>query len=190
MLPCEGWGRPRETPRVDRLDIDAEVRRWSGARTAGQIPLTTGARVMTSFQEPTAVWHTPDKPEVPLVVLVHRRGSNETEIIGLADRLLTGPAYSAVRAPVAEGGGYAWFANRGVGRPLTESLADDASPACRSSSPKGDADQMIPAELQTRTWDCLHGDSGAQLVARRSAGGRAITTDDLEALADWIASTL
>jgi phospholipase/carboxylesterase len=27
-----------------------------------------------------------------------------------------------VRAPIAEGGGFAWFANRGVGRPLAESL--------------------------------------------------------------------
>ena len=28
------------------------------------------------------------------------------------------------RAPIAEGGGYAWFANRGIGRPVAESLAD------------------------------------------------------------------
>jgi phospholipase/carboxylesterase len=27
-----------------------------------------------------------------------------------------------VRAPIAEGGGYAWFANRGIGRPVAESL--------------------------------------------------------------------
>jgi phospholipase/carboxylesterase len=29
-----------------------------------------------------------------------------------------------VRAPIAEGGGYAWFANRGIGRPVAASLAD------------------------------------------------------------------
>ncbi len=29
-----------------------------------------------------------------------------------------------MRAPIAEGGGYAWFANRGIGRPVAESLAD------------------------------------------------------------------
>jgi pimeloyl-ACP methyl ester carboxylesterase len=28
-----------------------------------------------------------------------------------------------VRAPIGEGGGYAWFANRGIGRPVAESLA-------------------------------------------------------------------
>ena len=35
-----------------------------------------------------------------------------------------GPAYAAVRAPIAEGGGYAWFANRGIGRPVAESLRE------------------------------------------------------------------
>jgi phospholipase/carboxylesterase len=80
-------------------------------------------------------------PAAPLVVLLHGRGSNEREILALADHLLTGPAYAAVRAPIAEGGGYAWFANRGIGRPVTESLRatmdwfrgwlDDVAPAGR-----------------------------------------------------------
>ena len=61
-------------------------------------------------------------PAAPLVVLLHGRGSHEQEIISLADQLPAGPAYAAVRAPIAEGGGYAWFANRGVGRPVAESL--------------------------------------------------------------------
>jgi phospholipase/carboxylesterase len=63
-------------------------------------------------------------PAEPLVVLLHGRGSNERDIIGLADHLPEGPAYAAVRAPIAEGGGYAWFANRGIGRPTPESLAE------------------------------------------------------------------
>jgi phospholipase/carboxylesterase len=80
-------------------------------------------------------------PDAPLVVLLHGRGSNERDIIALADHLPAGPAYAAVRAPIAEGGGYAWFANRGIGRPVAESLADtmgwfrawldDAAPAGR-----------------------------------------------------------
>src|SRR6478609_740156 len=61
-------------------------------------------------------------PAAPLVVLLHGRGSSEREIIALADHLPPGPAYAAVRAPIAEGGGYAWFANRGIGRPVGESL--------------------------------------------------------------------
>jgi phospholipase/carboxylesterase len=59
----------------------------------------------------------------PLVVLLHGRGSHEGEIIGLAQALPAGAAYAAVRAPIAEGGGFAWFANRGIGRPLRDSLA-------------------------------------------------------------------
>ena len=61
-------------------------------------------------------------PSAPLVVLLHGRGSNEQDIIGLAGHLANGPAYAAVRAPIAEGGGFAWFANRGIGRPVAESL--------------------------------------------------------------------
>ncbi|WP_406636110.1 phospholipase [Pseudarthrobacter quantipunctorum] len=63
-------------------------------------------------------------PAQPLVVLLHGRGSNEREIMGLAEHLPTGPAYAAVRAPIAEGGGYAWFRNRGIGRPVEESLTE------------------------------------------------------------------
>lgn len=63
-------------------------------------------------------------PAAPLVVLLHGRGSSEQEIIGLVEHLPAGPAYAAVRAPIAEGGGYAWFANRGIGRPVAESLAE------------------------------------------------------------------
>ena len=63
-------------------------------------------------------------PAAPLVVLLHGRGSSERDIVGMADLLPTGPAYAAVRAPLAEGGGYAWFANRGIGRPVAESLRE------------------------------------------------------------------
>lgn len=61
-------------------------------------------------------------PAAPLVVLLHGRGSSESDIIGLADLLPTGPSYVAVRAPIPAGGGWAWFANRGIGRPVAESL--------------------------------------------------------------------
>lgn len=80
-------------------------------------------------------------PAAPLVVLLHGRGSDEADILGLAAHLPVGPAYAAVRAPIAEGGGYAWFANRGIGRPLADSLRstmdwfrawlDDVAPAGR-----------------------------------------------------------
>ncbi|MFE6509294.1 alpha/beta hydrolase [Nocardioides sp. NPDC057767] len=68
--------------------------------------------------------HGSTDPEAPLVVLLHGRGSHEREIIELAEHLPEGPAYVAVRAPIAEGSGYAWFANRGIGRPVAASLAE------------------------------------------------------------------
>lgn len=63
-------------------------------------------------------------PQAPLVVLLHGRGSNEREILTLVNHLPDGLAYAAVRAPIAEGGGFAWFANRGIGRPVAESLSE------------------------------------------------------------------
>jgi phospholipase/carboxylesterase len=75
-----------------------------------------------TFSAPVVARHGSDDPTAPLVVLLHGRGSTETEILGLAAHLPPGPQYAAVRAPIAEGGGYAWFANRGIGRPLAGSL--------------------------------------------------------------------
>ena len=66
-------------------------------------------------------------PEAPIVVLLHGRGSHEAEIIALAELMPSGPQYAAVRAPIAEGPGFAWFANRGIGRPLPDSLATSMS---------------------------------------------------------------
>jgi len=94
-----------------------------------------------TFAPPTVATYGSNDPGAPLVVLLHGRGSNEKDILGLAPHLPTGPSYAAVRAPIAEGGGFAWFANRGIGRPVAESLAqtmawfrtwlDDVAPAGR-----------------------------------------------------------
>jgi len=77
----------------------------------------------TSFAPPSVARTGSTDPRAPLVVLLHGRGSHEQEIIALAGELPTGPAYAAVRAPIGEGAGFAWFANRGIGRPVAESLA-------------------------------------------------------------------
>ena len=96
---------------------------------------------MSFSPNPVVAWAAPDDPARPLVVLLHGRGADETGILGLAGHLPEGPSYAAVRAPIGEGGGYAWFANRGIGRPVAESLAetmawfrawlDDVAPAGR-----------------------------------------------------------
>ncbi|WP_328907787.1 phospholipase [Streptomyces sp. NBC_00234] len=75
---------------------------------------------MSSFDAPVVV--TRGDAESPLVVLLHGRGSHEGEIIGLAEDLPGSLSYAAVRAPIAESGGFAWFANRGIGRPVPQSL--------------------------------------------------------------------
>jgi phospholipase/carboxylesterase len=79
---------------------------------------------MNSFPEPVVAWSSPDDRAKPLVVLLHGRGADEADILRLADQLPAGPSYAAVRAPIGEGGGYAWFENRGIGRPVAESLTE------------------------------------------------------------------
>lgn len=41
MLPREEWGRYENEATVERLDLDAEIARWSGVRTAGALSSTT-----------------------------------------------------------------------------------------------------------------------------------------------------
>ncbi|GLY12987.1 esterase [Kineosporia sp. NBRC 101677] len=81
----------------------------------------------SAFPEPVVAHHSGRPAEGerrPLVVLLHGRGSNEQDIVGLAGHLPETAEYVALRAPIAEGGGYAWFANRGIGRPRAESLRE------------------------------------------------------------------
>jgi len=79
---------------------------------------------VTTFAEPVLTHRGATDPDAPLVVLLHGRGSDEEQIATLAGHLPRRLAYAAVRAPIAEGGGFAWFANRGIGRPVAESLAE------------------------------------------------------------------
>lgn len=78
----------------------------------------------TPFAPAVVATHGSTDPTAPLVVLLHGRGSDEQQILTLAPHLPTGVAYAAVRAPIAEGGGYAWFANHGIGRPQADSLRE------------------------------------------------------------------
>ena len=101
----------------------------------------TGGHESAAFAAPVVATHGATDAATPLVVLLHGRGSNEREILSLAPHLPGGVSYAAVRAPIGEGGGFAWFANRGIGRPVAESLAatmgwfrswlDDVAPAGR-----------------------------------------------------------
>lgn len=199
--------------------------------------------------EPVVRTRGSQEPQAPLVVLLHGRGATEVDIIDLAELLPTGPAYAAVRAPLAaELGGFAWFANRGIGRPIAASLRStldwfdgwlaQVAPAGRSvvlvgfsggaafagglilDRPErfagaailfgtlpfdaglpvtpgrlsglpvfvaqGDADTVIPVELQRHTWSYLHEESGADLTAVRHSGGHSLDPGTLGALNTWI----
>ena len=202
---------------------------------------------MTTFAPPTVAWRN-EGDDRPLVVLLHGRGSNEDDIIALADHLPDQLAYAAVRAPITEGGGYAWFANRGIGRPVAESLAetmawfrawlDDAAPEGQPVVIVGfsggaafagglvlddpdryqgaailygtlpfDAgvpvdggrlrglpvlvvhgidDNVIPADLQVRTWSYLHTDAGSATTGVRAPGGHGISAVALRELQTWL----
>ena len=85
--------------------------------------MTNNAAEPSAFGAPVVATYGATDPAAPLVVLLHGRGSNEREILSLAPHLPDSVAYAAVRAPIAEGGGFAWFANRGIGRPIAESMA-------------------------------------------------------------------
>jgi phospholipase/carboxylesterase len=78
-----------------------------------------------AMDEPIAVWRRPAKrgPATPLVVLLHGRGADEHDLIDLAGELPRSYAYVSLRGPLAlPEGGYRWFEDRGVARPIGKSL--------------------------------------------------------------------
>lgn len=79
---------------------------------------------MTTSTRPYVLWSaSPTQREgTPLVVALHGRGSTEQDFGALAAHLPAGLTVASVRGPIPEGAGYAWFANRGIGRPQPESL--------------------------------------------------------------------
>ena len=75
--------------------------------------------------EPTVVWRRPAKRggSTPLVILLHGRGADENDLIDLASDLPREFAYASVRGPIAlPEGGFRWFEDRGLGRPIAASL--------------------------------------------------------------------
>jgi phospholipase/carboxylesterase len=76
-----------------------------------------------------AVWRRPPRndPHAPLVLVLHGRGADEHDLVPVIERLPPGAAYASLRAPVAvDGGGFTWFENRGIARPIAKSLCASA----------------------------------------------------------------
>ena len=218
--------------------------RWIRAHVLTRPILYGSDARMNEFADPVVAAFGSTHTDAPLVVLLHGRGSNERDIITLAAHLPIGPSYVAVRAPIAEGGGFAWFANRGIGRPVAASLGstmgwfrtwlDDFAAAGRpvmlagfsggaafagglalaDPAPyagvavmygtlpfdagvpvdagrlahlpvfiaQGDADQVIPAELLSRTWEYVLSESGAPADAHRDPGGHGMSASVVSVL--------
>jgi phospholipase/carboxylesterase len=71
----------------------------------------------------SVLWSGSISDDAPMVVLLHGRGSNEREMAGLASQLPAYFAVASVRGPVVLGPTqFTWFENRGIGRPVPESL--------------------------------------------------------------------
>lgn len=203
---------------------------------------------MSAFATPVVIKTGSDEPGAPLVVLLHGRGSMAREIIGLAPHLPSAATYVAVNAPISEMGGYAWFANKGIGRPKAESLADttgwfetwlseyakgrtqvfiigfsgggafagalawrqparyagvgllyctmpwdadcDESAGRLASLPifiaQGDGDQVIPQDLQVRSWKYITEESKGIVTAHRGPEGHGLSQDGVAKLAEWL----
>jgi phospholipase/carboxylesterase len=62
----------------------------------------------------------------PLLLALHGRGADERTFSEIAPHLPEDTTIAFVRAPIAEDGGYAWFDNRGIGRPVAGSIAASA----------------------------------------------------------------
>jgi len=140
--PCSCWPYAAERPTsYDRAMADAVVpppaHPSGAARSAGTEgpadPVGPAGEAGQAGQagpaapagEPVVAWSAaPDqRAGRPLLVALHGRGATERDLVGLAPYLPSGLVIAAVRGPIHEGGGFAWFANRGIGRPIPESLA-------------------------------------------------------------------
>jgi phospholipase/carboxylesterase len=72
-----------------------------------------------------AAWRRPPRNEsrTPLVLVLHGRGADEHDLLPVIHRLPPALAYVSLRGLVGvEGGGFTWFENRGIARPIGKSL--------------------------------------------------------------------
>lgn len=71
-----------------------------------------------------AVWRRPTKAAAygPLVVILHGRGADEYDLVPVMERLPPTVRAVCLRGLVGAEGGYTWFENHGVARPVAASL--------------------------------------------------------------------
>ena len=100
MLPRDKWGHYENAAPIDHLDLTAELGRWSGIGTAGSARLgrrppeenaAQGAAIQQHFANRGRLGHRHRRSNHALIVLLHGRGSQEREILALADHLPAEP---------------------------------------------------------------------------------------------------
>ena len=75
---------------------------------------------------PEVLWRraTRAKRRGPLIVILHGNGADESNLFPLGELFADDATVAALRGPIADGGGYRWYAHHDVGRPSAASLAD------------------------------------------------------------------
>jgi phospholipase/carboxylesterase len=71
--------------------------------------------VRLRIDQDAVLWSAPerDRASRPLLVLLHGYGSHEGDLFALSRSLPLEPVVASVRAPIAQGPGYAWFPRAG-----------------------------------------------------------------------------
>lgn len=77
-----------------------------------------------TLDDDAVLWSHPEseRADHPLLVLLHGRGSNEGDLMGLSDRFAPGFVIAALRAPIADGPGFSWFTGTTPGNPPQDAI--------------------------------------------------------------------
>ncbi|MCU0307414.1 MAG: alpha/beta fold hydrolase [Thermoleophilia bacterium] len=67
----------------------------------------------------------PAAPDGPTLLLLHGRGGHEGDLVPVARAVAPGAGVLAPRAPLPEGGGFAWFRHHRIGVPVQASLDEE-----------------------------------------------------------------
>lgn len=103
------------------------------------------------------LWSAPERERAgrPLLVLLHGKGSNESDLFGLSPLLPLEPVIASVRAPLPDGPGFSWFDSA--------LYADDGPTLGNADAAAGAVLDWLGAQ-QYSTVDILGFSQGAALV--------------------------
>ena len=76
------------------------------------------------LDDDAVLWSHPEseRSDVPLLLLLHGKGSHEGDLVSLSDRFPRGFAIASLRAPLADGPGFSWFRMTTPGSPDVDTV--------------------------------------------------------------------